>query len=130
MIWNIFDGFEGDARTRQAKNRARQYQANLEHVRDSLASQIEILTEQITTGREIVESQRERLSLQKERVETVEIMIRRGAATPDDLLEEQIRREQAELDLIRSIRGYVLKRSELADLISVTFDVADSFDDA
>lgn len=122
LIWNLFDGFEADARTRLANQRQTALLQELAQSRLLLQREFALLTAQIEASSEAVSQRRLDLEARSSLVAQARLELERGRLTEDDLRNQQVELNQVRIDLLRTILFLDYKRSELTDLLTTTLE--------
>lgn len=127
VVWNIFDGWEGDARVRQAELRQRRYELELDQARIDLLDQVEQTLSEIRLAEDAIAARRQQLDYLDERVEKARIELDQGRITEDDLFNIRVSRDQAHYNLVRAYVDYVLLRAGLNDILEGSIELASAF---
>lgn len=118
VVWNIWDGGEGRARSRIALNRKAQLEKALELTNENLREEFRFLLDRLQQMIELLRARQIQIEAMDGLLQQRRVEVEQGRAIADQLLDDQIDLDDAKLLYLRSVTDYFLTLAQIADLLT------------
>ncbi len=125
IAWEIFDGWEADARVRQANIKKRRYEFEMDQAKIQLLDTIELLLQELDFAKQAIENRKGQLKYLDERVAKYELEVQQGRRTENQLKDVMISRDQGLFTLVQAHVDFHLLYAQLHDLLTGTERLAE-----
>ncbi len=119
VVWNIWDGGEGRARSRIALNRKAQLEKALELTNENLREEFRFLIDRLQQMVKLLRARQVQIEAMDGLLQQSRVEVEQGRAIADQLLDDQIDLDNAKLLYLRSVTDYFLTLAQIADLLTV-----------